>query len=155
MKDALIDRRCHFFVTGFKLRSAVVMLLTAIALTGCAARESSDFEVLRKLVCEAKYEQAIPKLKAYVGPHESRARLFLGKAWMGQGDYSKAKVAFESGIQDFPRTLEAHKCQYKLALICYLQGDVEVARQKFQRLADLTDGPLIAEATAFAKRLSR
>lgn len=155
MKDALIGRKGHFFATGSNLKLAFVTLLTVSAIAGCATRESSDFEVLRDLVCEAKYGQAIPKLKAYVGPHESRARLFLGKAWMGQGDYSKAKVAFESGIQDFPRTLEAHKCHYKLALICYLQGDVEVARQKFQRLAELKDGPLVAEAAAFAKRLSR
>ena len=153
--DALIISFLTFFnrIPKFKLRLVLALVVPVIA--GCAASESTDFESLRQLVCESRFQEAIPKLKAYSGIHEARARLFLGKAWMGLGEYAKAAKVFESGIRDFPLTLEAHKCRYKLALVAYLQGDIELAEQQFRLLAELKDGPLVAEAVAFAKRLSR
>lgn len=109
------------------------------------------FEAIRQLVCDGKYEQALPQLKAYSGKHESRAALFMGKAHLGLGDYPAARKAFEAGVRKFPDTLEAHKCRYKLALLSYLEGDNETAKNAFEKLAADKDGPLAPEAAAFAK----
>jgi len=137
----------------FPVTLALLAILTVSA--GCQQQEKStdNFESIRLQVCQGKYEQAIPALEAYRGKHESRAGLFLGKAWLGIGDYGKAREAFEITVKKFPGTLEDHKARYKLAWLSWVEGDAAQAKQQFEALANRPDGPLAAEAAAFAKAL--
>ena len=130
----------------------VIPLLSLIISIGCAQHASSgQFESIRQLVCEGRYADAIPRLEAYNGRHQSRAGLFLGKAHLGLGDFKKSRQAFSDTVRDFPESLEAHKCRYKLALLCLLQGDSESAKKQFSELSAPPDGPLVAEAAAMAE----
>ena len=123
-------------------------------LCGCgAAAPTDDFEAIREEVCAGRYEAAIPKLKAYRGPEESRAGLFLGKAYAATGDYAAARAAWEAVVRNHPGSLEDHKCRYKLAWLSFIEGDEAEALASFESLASEPDGPLAAEATAFAAYL--
>lgn len=130
-------------------------LLCCLMLASCAVglKPADRFEAIREMVCDGEYQAAIPKLKSYSGTNNSRAGLFLGKAYLGLGDIENAKAAFESTSKKFPKTVEAHKCQYKLALLSYFSGETESAKAQFERLANEPDGPLAAEARAFAEFL--
>lgn len=130
-----------------------MLFLLSLTFSGCD-RASDDFESIRLQVCRGNYRDAIPKLEAYSGQHESRAGLFLGKCWLGLDDFDKARGAFKTTIRNYPETLEAHKCRYKLALLLFMEGNQELAKEQFQQIADRKDGPLVAEAGAFAKRLA-
>lgn len=131
--------------------SSLTIIAIAIAIAGCGAqKKNSDFEPIRQLVCQSKFAEAIPKLEAYRGKHESRAGLFLGKAYLGLGQNDKARAAFEKTVRQFPDTLEAHKCQYKLAILTFLEGDQQAARVQFSKISD---GPLTGEAAAFLRFL--
>ena len=96
--------------------SAVVLVLLSL---GCVMQQGNrdSFGSIRQLVCDGQYEKAIPKLKAYQGRHASRAGLFLGKAYLALGDLKMARQAFEDTVRKFPKTLEGHKCRYKLAMV--------------------------------------
>jgi TolA-binding protein len=130
---------------------AVAAIAIGITIAGCDARQkNADFEPIRQLVCQSKFADAIPKLEAYRGKHEFRAGLFLGKAYLGLGQIDKARAAFEKTVRRFPDTLEAHKCQYKLAMLTFLDGDQQAARVQFSKISN---GPLTGEAAAFVRFL--
>jgi len=130
----------------------VIPLVSLMMLIGCGQNPSSgQFESIRQLVCVGRFADAIPKLKAYNGQHQSRAGLFLGKAHLGLGDLAKARQAFSDTVRDFPQSLEAHKCRYKLALLSLLQGDSVSAKEEFMKMSARPDGPLVAEAAAMAE----
>jgi TolA-binding protein len=117
---------------------------------GCGGSPVSEFSKLRELVCAGKFQAAIPQLQNYQGPQQARASFFLGKAYVGIGDFEKAKATFAATIRGFPDTDEAHKSQYKIGWIEYLAGNQAEAKTIFQGLAQSPDGPLAAEASAFA-----
>ena len=139
------------------MRLMFLAIFCAGVLVSCsqAQKPEDDFEAIRQLVCEGHYQQAIPKLMTYNGKHNSRAGLFLGKAHMGLGDLASARAAFESTIAMHPQTDEAHKSRYKLALLSYLEGDTVAAKAAFMEMSANPDGPLVAEAAAFARFLAR
>ncbi|MEQ8767453.1 MAG: tetratricopeptide repeat protein [Planctomycetota bacterium] len=112
----------------------------------------------RDLVIAGRYSEAILALEHDLerdprSPRASRAWLFLGKAHLALGNLEDAESAFRSAVREFPSSLEAHKSQYKLALIALIRGDREAARRGFEALAQSPDGPLAAEATAMARHL--
>jgi len=132
----------------------LVPLLILMSMAGCGQRSQSEsFESIRRLVCEGRHAEAIPRLEAYKGRHQSRAGLFLGKAHLGLGDLDQARKSFSDTIRDFPDSLEAHKCRYKLALLALLDGDSEAAKVQFADLSNEANGPLVAEAKAMAEYL--
>ncbi len=127
-------------------------------LFGCNSNPEDHFAIGRSYVTQGQYEQAIPILKQYLqqhpdGPHSSRAGLFLGKAYMGLGDLAEAKRAFQRTVREYPDSLEAHKCRYKLALVDVFQSRPQEARKRFQQLADHPDGPLAPEAASWQRFL--
>jgi len=74
----------------------LVPLLILMSMAGCGQRSQSEsFESIRRLVCEGRHAEAIPRLEAYKGRHQSRAGLFLGKAHLGLGDLDQARQAIE------------------------------------------------------------
>lgn len=129
-----------------RLRPAA--LVAALLLPGCGGQDR--FDVARRDVCEGRYAEAVDTLKNYRGPEGSRAGLFLGKAYLALGDVAEARAAWEQTRQDFPTSVEAHKCRYKLAMLDMLSGDDEAAAAAFRAMGDAPDGPLAAEATAMA-----
>jgi TolA-binding protein len=132
----------------------VIPLISLMILIGCGQHSSSgEFESIRQIVCQGRFADAIPKLKAYEGQHQSRAGLFLGKAHLGLGDLEAARQTFTATVRDFPDSLEAHKCRYKLALLSLLKGDSAAARVQFAELSNEANGPLVAEAKAMAEYL--
>ncbi len=135
-----------------EMKQYLVILLLLMMFAGCGSRQHGDeFESIRQLVCDGHYEQAVPQLKSYEGRHASRAGLFLGKSHLALGDLPQARAAFEDTIRRFPQSLEAHKCRYKLALVTWLEGDTESAREQFAALSQNPDGPLAPEATALVE----
>ena len=135
----------------------------AVALCGCQskiAEQKDQFIQGREAVCSGRYEAAVPLLEAYLrefptGEFASRAGLFLGKAHIALGNYSKARAAWQDTIDRFPETLEGHKCRYKLAVLALVQGHTADAQARFAAMAGAPDGPLAAEAGALAAYLKR
>lgn len=120
---------------------------------------SGPFGRGRVHVMEGRYAEAVPELRAYLaqytaGPNRSRAGLFLGKAYLGQGHFKLAREAFAETAERYPDTLEGHKCRYKLALLDLLEGRTGEAAEGFRRLAEQPDGPLAPEATALGQYLA-
>jgi TolA-binding protein len=107
----------------------------------------------RWLVTQGQYRQAILILSEYLdknpkGQNASRSIFFIGKAYMGLGEMDLARQAFDDTYRDFPKSLEAHKALYKLAMIDLLEGSVDQAIQGFASLAQMPNGPLAPEAAA-------
>ena len=140
------------------MRSVCALTLIGLtAATGCE-RAEDRFPAARALVTRGAYEEAIPDLRQYLkdnpqGKNASRARLFLGKAYMGLGRLDQARIAFAETIEKHPGSLEAHKSRYKLAVIDLLEDKEVEAARRFERLAQQPDGPLAPEATAMAAHL--
>ncbi|MEL6547026.1 MAG: tetratricopeptide repeat protein, partial [Myxococcota bacterium] len=122
--------------------------------------ESRDaFRAARTLVTQGQYEQSVQALEGYLarwpqGKHASRATLFLGKANAALGDWEAAQSAWQSTAELFPKSPEAHKARYKLAMTALWRGDPDSALRQFKSLAAEPDGPLAPEATAMARYLS-
>lgn len=131
-----------------------------VVLFACApSTEQKDaFTAGRTLVTEGRYESALEALEVYLdrwpdGEFACRAWLFVAKAHLARGDFEQARAALETCVRDFPDSLEAHKCRYKLAVLDLLEGDPAAARLRFEDLRSHPDGPLAAEAAAFARFL--
>jgi TolA-binding protein len=145
-----------------RLKAAVVCLGFLI-FSGCAEnlaapRADDAFLRGRGLVTTGEYAEAIPVLEGYLnanprGQYAGRAGLFLGKAHVALGQFDEAKKAFEDTVKNSPKTLEGHKCRYKLAFVSLLTGDIDDATAKFDDLATHPDGPLAPEAKALARFL--
>ena len=132
----------------FRLSKYVLFAFAGVSLViaGCEAQTKDSFEPIRLMVCQGKYQQAIPLLQKYQGKHASRASFFLGKAYLGMGDTQKALAAFEATAKRFSNTDEGHKSRYKIGMIHYVNGDLENAKRQFDELAKHPDGPLAAES---------
>jgi len=139
-------------------------LLMVLPFAGCdkptRGATNHQFDSIRTMVTRGKYQEAIPKLEAFLKENPkskdaSRAGLFLGKAHLGLGDLDAASAAFEATIRDYPNSLEAHKSRYKLAVISLLQDDPEGALKRFSQLAEKPDGPLAPEAAAMTSYLKK
>lgn len=142
------------------LFTAFLVVSTAIGCDAIFPKKGKElFLQGRELVVSGRYQDAVPLLAKYLhlhpnGKHASRAGLFLGKAYLALGDFSKAREAWQLTIQNHAATLEGHKCRYKLALLLMLEGERAKAIEAFGRLAAAPDGPLAPEATAMKKYLS-
>ncbi len=74
------------------------------------------------------------------GKFSSRAGLFLFKACVAQDRLDDAKRWGQWTIEHHPRSLEAHKCQYKLAMVTMMEGKPGAARERFEALGDNPSG---------------
>ena len=129
----------------------ILLALAMLMIVGCEMPQADRFEPIRLMVCQGKYEQAIPLLKSYSGAHELRASFFLAKAYLGTGETEKALRAFVDTIERFPGTDKAHKSRYKIGVIHFVDGNLKEAKQQFQKLADRSDGPLAPESKFMLK----
>jgi len=148
--------------------AAGILTILFVSALGCLVACSPDarrggaggpFGMGRLAVMRGDYEEAIPLLNEYLqsdprGKHASRAQFFVGKAYIGLGRLTEARIAFNATIDNYPGTLEAHKSRYKLAMITLWEGDVAEARRRFEELADNPDGSLTPEARQMAQYLS-
>ena len=156
------DMTLGMFSRSFTL-CALVLAATFVSIcAGCSggeAGQNDDFHRGRGHVIDGKYDVAIPLLQRFLSRqgnsrNASRAGLFLGKAHLGRGALDEAYNTFKATAQNYPNTLEAHKCQYKLAFVDMLRGNDDAAIEKFSQLADQPDGPLVPEATVMRDYLS-
>jgi len=162
VRDGVEGRRPHVAIACLALSTLAWVTLATSA--GChragaaAGGDQDDFHNGRTLVCEGKYREAIAPLEKYQreqprGKNASRAGLFLGKAHLALEDHAAARQAFDATIKDYPDSLEAHKCRYKLGLLDLLEGKDDEALVRFEALANQPDGPLAAEALAWTRHL--
>ncbi|MFC1736881.1 tol-pal system YbgF family protein [Candidatus Hydrogenedentota bacterium] len=142
----------------------LIILLITFALSGCEEVKKTGGKKLfirgRDLVRAGRYEEAIGPLTQFQREHPraelaSNAGLYLGKAYLALGRFDEARIAWGNTMKDYPGSLEEHKCRYKLALLKYLEGDTEEALKLFKAMAEDPDGPLAAEALAFASYIER
>ena len=135
----------------------LLLILMIVSIPACAkprgGQASREFDAARLLVTQGKYAEAIPKLQTFQQQHPnhadaSRAQFFIAKAYLGMDDLVSARSAFESVIQTYPGSLEAHKSEYKLALIDLWEGRSDEAVARFRSLAEHPNGPLAPEAKA-------
>lgn len=146
--------------SGHRLLRVTVLVLMAM-LAECALvgnKERDEFLQARSLVTSGRYSEALQSLRDYEkefpsSEYASRARFFVAKCYLGMNDPGSARVEFESVIQRFPDSVEAHKSRYKLAMIDLWEGNRERALQRFQAMAEKPDGPLAPEASAMVRYL--
>ena len=139
---------------------AVVMTLV---LSSCETRNTGSDALYRQgrdAVRSGDYEAGIAPLTEYLETYPShrfasQSCLYLGKAYAALGRMSEARTAWERGRDEYPDTLEGHKCRYKLAWLSFIEGDSAAALAGFRAMADNPDGPLAAEAKAFADFLEK
>lgn len=139
--------------------AAVVLGCTSCG-NGAGTAERDEFLAARQLVVDGKYQEATGRLEAFVAAHpgskfNSRAGLFLGKAYLAQDDMPQAKKWFQWTVDHHAQTLEGHKCRYKLAMCSVLEENYGDASERFAALANKPDGPLAAESTAWLRWLQK
>jgi len=125
---------------------------------GTSSQDRDAFLRCRNLVTVGNYQEASHCLEQFTQAHPhskfaSRAGLFLGKAELGQGHLDKARRAWLDVKTQYPRTLEGHKVQYKLAVLLMLEGKRDEAQRAFRSMADAPSGPLAPEASAMTRFL--
>lgn len=131
-----------------------------LLVSGCQNSTSSDhFSVMRSLVIQGNYDQAIGSLEEYAsqspnGPHASRAGLFLFKANFAKGNFDDAKKWCDWTISNHGDSLEAKKCEFKIGMIFLVQDQHQQALQQFQAIAASNDNPLRPEAAALVEHLT-
>ena len=159
------DDASQFYISLRKYSRLWPVLPLCLSLLNCGCGQNASTQgkkdfAGRTLVVQGKYKEAIPVLKEYLRDHRrgkfaSRAGLFPGKAHLGLEQFETAKQAFQKTTSDYPNSLEAHKSRYKLAIIALLQDQTDGASRQFQQLSNRPDGPLAAEAMAFAAYLRK
>ena len=149
---------------NFSSMSSIHLLLCCclffFACRGNTSTEKGLFYEGRTLAVQGRYLEALPVLEQYLskfpnGRFAGRAGLFLGKCYMGLGQLEDARKAFVDTRNRYPRSLEAHKSAYKIAVIAFLLGEEKEALRQFTELSRNPDGPLCSEAAAFRNYLSR
>ena len=136
-------------------------VLAILISAGCSeANSTAQFRSLRSMVIAGKFNEAIPKLEKFAAENPksvdaSRAGLFLFKANFGNGDLAEARKWCDWTIKNYPSSLEAQKCKYKLAVVTMAEGDIEQATEQFAALASNPSGPYTAEATAMKRFLDQ
>lgn len=154
-EDPMDNYRSYFLL----LAVACLIAAAGINCDSIAPKQGNKlFHEGRGLVISGNYSAAIPVLSKYMhlhpsGKHASRAGLFLGKAYLGLGDTTKAAEIWNLTVKNYPATLEGHKCRYKLAMLLMLTGEKDQAIAAFGKLATSPDGPLAPEAEAMRKFL--
>ncbi len=145
------------------LMTALILGSCLFMLPGCGAARSQNnalFKQGRDLVRTGRYEEAIAPLTQFQReqPHAelaSNAGLYLGKAYLALGRFDEARTAWGDTVENYPNSLEGHKCRYKLAFLSFMEGDTQSALDQFTALADAPDGPLAPEALAFRTFLEK
>ena len=156
MNTQVLDRSLQS--GSWRARHLAIALTAVTILSGCTSSTPSGFQSGRQLLVAGRFSEALPVLEGYLrsspdGRDASRAAFFIGKAYLGLGRLDEAQNAFERTVQDYGKTLEGHKAGYKLAQVFLLKGNRSEALRRFQDMSDFPDGPLVAEATAFAAYL--
>lgn len=144
------------------LQWTILSLLLLLAIAGCESKKEADprFTAGRQALMRGDYKPAIEKLEGYLqakpqGGLASRTSFLIAKAQLGLGDNDAARKQFELTIQKFQTSEEAHKSQYKLAMLSLIEGDSVDARNRFQSLVDKPSGTLVPEATAMLRFLEK
>ena len=140
------------------LHTLLLIVAATCNCAGCGGKggASDEFLAARQMVVDGKYAAAAQALEDYVDKHPrasdaSRAGLFLGKAYLAENDLVQAEKWFQWTVDNHARSLEGHKCRYKLAVCALLSGERDDALARFQDLAGSPDGPLAAEAVAMER----
>ena len=146
--------------SGVRAAKSLLVVLVMFVQYGCGQDENRSFQNARQKVVRGQYTEAEKMLKEYIkaepqGKQASRAGLFLFKVCVAQGRLDEATEWCEWTIKNHPKSLEAHKCRYKLAVVALLQGKSGIALERFEELANRPNGQLSAESTAMLKFLKQ
>jgi TolA-binding protein len=155
------DPRAVLFPTAGILAGVTLLLL--LVGTGCGrprGQVAREFDRARESLTSGRFPEAIERLHTFLTEHPhhplaSRASFLLAKAYLGDDDISRATEWFESTMQRFPGSEEAHKSQYKLAILLVLQEENDKAIPLFRTMVEVPDGPLAGEANAWLQFLER
>jgi TolA-binding protein len=121
---------------------------------------AAQFDAARALLLRGRFEMARKALTDFVEEHSShhlagRATFLLAKSYTGLEDFDNAQLWFSRTIERFPKSEEAHKARFKLAMVDLLCDDTDSAKQKLARLLEAANGPYVPEARAFLTYLER
>lgn len=154
----------NFFPRFFVLLGQVAAIAILLAVVGCNShlkdgQAAQEFEAARELLIQGQFGLAATQLESFIErrpQHQlaSRAHFLRAKCSLGSGDLELARQWFDRTRTQFPSTEEAHKSQFKLALIEVLQGRFEKADQQFRQLAEQADGPNTPESVALSRFLA-
>lgn len=142
------------------LRCTGGLLVGLCLASGCDAQQTSqEFHEGRSQLMRGELQKADVTLSRFATSHPthklaSRAAFLQGKAQLGLGNYGKAQQCFETTIKRYPKSDEAHKSRYKLAMLELFRGNRDAALQKFQALVDKPSGTLVPESQAMVRMLS-
>lgn len=134
-----------------------VILVCFVLLTGCNPNSANQaFHRGRNLLIQGQFQAARTALDQFEKQYpnhelQSRTRLLQAKACMGLNDLPEAKRLFQQTIDQFPKSDEAGKARYKLAVIAMMLGDDADALERFEQLADQGQSVLAPEATAMVR----
>lgn len=140
-------------ISSLQFVLAAVLLL---GIMGCDNRKGgNDFRAGRQALINGQFQLAKSRLEAFMAEYtgsslRSRACLLIGKSNIGLGEFEEAASVFKGCMRDYPGSLEAHKSQYKLALLTMLRGERGNAIRQFREMADNPSGPYNPEARAMA-----
>jgi tetratricopeptide (TPR) repeat protein len=84
-----------------------------------------------QLVKTGLFENALPYLAKRSG---AKARLFLGKAWLGLHDFEQAHKVFSACAKRFPKTKIGDKCRFKAAMSLLFMNKRVAARSAFTKI---------------------
>lgn len=151
-------------------RSLTFVLLLTLAVVGCGAapaqvvapkkgRAGTQFDNARQLVHHGKFDQAVKALDDFLTAHPnhknaSRAVFLRAKSKMGSHQTEAAQTGFNDVIKRFPNSEEARKAEFKLAMIEFLNGNVDEAKRQFAAIEKAANGPYTPEAAVWAKHLA-
>lgn len=148
-----------------------LLMVIAVAMAGCGVaappaavaankgKASTQFDAARTLVHQGKFAEAVAALDAFLAANPnhkfaSRAHFLRAKSKMGAHETEAAQIGFADVIKRFPTSDEARKAEFKLAMIEFLNGNVDEATKQFDAIEKAANGPYTPEASVWVKYLS-
>lgn len=135
------------------------VLCAAIWMTGCNNNQPNEkFHHGRELLIKGDFDAADAELTDFENQNPnhallSRARFLRAKSRLGAGELDEARRLFQDTIDRFPKSEEADKARFKIALIDFLRSDLPAAEQGFQTIVDQSGSIYAAEANAMLDML--
>ena len=125
------------------VKSAV--LIAVILLSAVAGAATAEFSAIRKLIAQAKYEEAAGRLEKIIAaePRNARAETLLGIVRTRQNRLDQAEVLFVKAIEHAPKSDRAYQ---GLATIYADHGNVQGAIDVYEKLSFEVKGNVTARA---------
>jgi tol-pal system protein YbgF len=104
-----------------------------------ASEEQQAYDTSFDLLKDGKYDEAVPKFKAYIktypqGKYVANSHYWLGEIYYLQSDLKNAISEFQIVTKTYPSSQKVPDAMFKIALIHYDQGQYSTARKEFTNI---------------------